>query len=78
MKAQKELELKFEIEPANLPVLKEIPFIHELKNPPTHANEVSVYYDTGIVPEDDRLRIAVRVGAQMVLATNPGDGDRHL
>ena len=45
-RAQKEIELKLEIEPASLPLLKEIPSIYELKNLPTHAKEVSVYYDT--------------------------------
>ena len=46
MRAQKELELKLEIEPASLPLLKGIPFVHKLKEAPTHAREVSVYFDT--------------------------------
>jgi inorganic triphosphatase YgiF len=41
-----ELELKFEIAPAQLPTFKKIPSIRALKNPPRRTREISVYFDT--------------------------------
>src|SRR5262245_24782991 len=45
MLLQKELELKFEVEPTTLQRLKKIPVIKALNKRPKHATETSVYFD---------------------------------
>src|SRR5215831_7611032 len=47
MVLQKELELKFEVDPATLRRLNEIPLIKPLNKRPKHATETSVYFDNG-------------------------------
>jgi triphosphatase len=42
----KEIELKLEVPPANLPRLAKIPRLRALKTPPKSATEISVYFDT--------------------------------
>jgi len=45
MVLQKELELKFEVEPTTLRRLNRIPVIKALNNRPKYATEASVYFD---------------------------------
>ena len=42
----KEIELKLEVLPANLPRLAKIPRLRALKTPAKSATEISVYFDT--------------------------------
>jgi inorganic triphosphatase YgiF len=42
----KEIELKLEVPPANLPRLAKIPRLRALKAPAKSATEISVYFDT--------------------------------
>ena len=42
----REIEVKLELAPANLPVLKRIPFLRTVKPTPKAASQVSVYFDT--------------------------------
>jgi triphosphatase len=42
----KEIELKLEVPPANLPRLAKIPRLRALKTPAKSATEISVYFDT--------------------------------
>jgi len=44
--AHKELEVKLALAPASIPALRKTPHLRTLKMPPTHAGEVSVYFDT--------------------------------
>ena len=46
MPAPKEIELKLEVPPANLPRLAKIPHLRALKTPAKSATEISVYFDT--------------------------------
>ena len=46
MALQKELEIKLEVEPANLRRLDKFPLIKKLKQRPKYATEASVYFDT--------------------------------
>lgn len=46
MPAPKEIELKLEVPPANLPRLAKIPRLRALKKPAKSATELSVYFDT--------------------------------
>lgn len=48
----KEIEVKLELAPANLPDLKKIPFLRTVKPTPKSANQVSVYFDT----DEQKLR----------------------
>ena len=48
----KEIEIKLELVPANLPDLKRIPLLRAVKPTPKGATQVSVYFDT----EDQKLR----------------------
>ena len=48
----KEIEIKLELTPANLPDLKRIPLLRTVKPTPKGATQVSVYFDT----EDQKLR----------------------
>jgi triphosphatase len=48
----KEIEVKLELAPANLPDLKKIPFLRTVKPAPKSANQVSVYFDT----DEQKLR----------------------
>ncbi len=43
---RKELEVKLELAPASLPVLKKLPLLRTLKLAPRRTTEVSVYFDT--------------------------------
>src|SRR5690348_18489477 len=42
----KEIEIKREVAPANLPDLKKIPFLRTVKPTPKSGTQVSVYFDT--------------------------------
>jgi len=42
----KEIEIKLEVAPANLPDLKKIPFLRTVKPTPKSGTQVSVYFDT--------------------------------
>ncbi|HET9246381.1 MAG TPA: CYTH domain-containing protein, partial [Xanthobacteraceae bacterium] len=46
MPVPKEIELKLEVPPANLPRLAKIPRLRALKKPAKSATELSVYFDT--------------------------------
>ena len=46
MPVPKEIELKLEVPPANLPRLAKIPRLRALKTPAKSATEISVYFDT--------------------------------
>ena len=52
MPVPKEIELKLEVPPENLPRLAKIPQLRALKTPAKSATEISVYFDT----ESRRLR----------------------
>lgn len=43
---KKELEIKLELPRATLPLIKEVPLLKALTEPPSRATEVSVYFDT--------------------------------
>src|SRR6516164_3343852 len=43
---QKEVELKLELPPASLPLIKQVPLLKALKPSPNRAAEISVYFDT--------------------------------
>ena len=46
MPNKEEVELKLELAPASLPVLKKVPLLRALKTPSKHTKEISVYFDT--------------------------------
>ena len=46
MSVPKEIELKLEVPPANVPRLGKIPRLRALKTPAKSATEISVYFDT--------------------------------
>lgn len=46
MSAPKELELKFELPPASLKLISQLPSLRRAKVTPQHKSEISVYYDT--------------------------------
>ena len=46
MPVPKEIELKFEVPPANVPRLAKIPRLRALKTPAQSATEISVYFDS--------------------------------
>ena len=48
----KEIEIKLELTPANLPDLKRIPLLRTVKPAPKAATQVSLYFDT----KDRKLR----------------------